>query len=238
MRLTARAVIPLLAAVIGAAGTARLGFWQLDRAAQKNALQAGIEQRRALPPLQTEALARDPGQVGGQLHRSITLHGRWLDDRTIYLDNRQMDGRVGFFVVTPLQLDDGSAVVVERGWIARDFDVRTRLAPIAAEPGRVSVEGRIATGPARLFEFDSSASGPIRQNLDLDAFARETGLKLRPLSIVQTGPSPSALQRNWPLPAAGSQKNIGYAFQWFALCALIVFLYVWFQLIRPRRRNP
>ena len=37
-------------------------------------------------------------------------------------------------------------------------------------------------------------------------------------------------------PAADVHKHYGYAFQWFALCALIVGLYVWFQLIRPRRR--
>ena len=83
------------------------------------------------------------------------------------------------------------------------------------------------------------ASGAIRQNLDLVAFGTETGLRLRPLSIVQEdGPSTPAdgLLREWPQPAATSATNYGYAFQWFSFASLIAGLYVWFQLIRPRRR--
>ena len=46
------------------------------------------------------------------------------------------------------------------------------------------------------------------------------------------------LARDWPAPATGVETHHGYAFQWFALSALITGLYVWFQLIRPRRRQP
>ena len=94
------------------------------------------------------------------------------------------------------------------------------------------------TAPGRLYEFEAGASGPIRQNLDLDAYARETGLLLRPLTVVQEDGQPppdDGLLRQWPRPAAGVHKHYGYAFQWFALSALILGLYVWFQLIRPRR---
>jgi len=106
------------------------------------------------------------------------------------------------------------------------------------EPGRVQVQGRIALAPPRLYEFDAAASGPIRQNLDLDAYARETALPLRPLTVVQEDGQPpvgDGLLRQWPRPAADVHKHYGYAFQWFALSALILGLYVWFQLIRPRR---
>ena len=44
------------------------------------------------------------------------------------------------------------------------------------------------------------------------------------------------LRRDWPAPAADLGKHHGYAFQWFALSTLIMGLYVWFQLIQPRRR--
>jgi len=43
--------------------------------------------------------------------------------------------------------------------------------------------------------------------------------------------------REWPRPAVDVQKHYGYAFQWFALCALMAGLYVWFQLVRPRLRH-
>lgn len=46
------------------------------------------------------------------------------------------------------------------------------------------------------------------------------------------------LQRDWPQPAADVHKHYGYAFQWFALSALTLILYVWFQIIRPRLMSP
>ncbi len=237
-----RAAVVLLAALAAAAGTARLGLWQLDRAAQKLALHDAQQRQRALPPLPPAELARTPEAVPAQRHRSVVLQGRWLGAYTVFLENRQMNGRPGFYAVTPLRLDDGSAVLVERGWAPRDLLDRTRLAVPPPPEGVVQVQGRIAPGPGRLYEFAGAASGPIRQNLDVAAYARETGLPLRPFSVVQedgTDAPNSApadgLLRQWPAPAADVQKHYGYAFQWFALCALIIGLYAWFQLIRPRR---
>lgn len=230
-----RGFILVLAALAGAAATARLGLWQLDRAAQKTALQGQMDARQMQPPLPAEALARSAAQADAQVHRRIVVQGRWLAQHKVYLDNRQIDGRPGFFVLTPLQLADGSAVVVQRGWVARNFVDRAQLPAVTDEPDMVRVEGRIGLGPARLYEFDAGARGPIRQNLDLQDFAREIVVDLRPVAILQTDPGAAPLQRDWPRPAAGVDKHYGYAFQWFALSALITSLYVWFQFIRPRR---
>jgi surfeit locus 1 family protein len=46
---------------------------------------------------------------------------------------------------------------------------------------------------------------------------------------------PDGLLRNWPPVASGVDKHHGYAFQWFGLCALILILYVWFQILSPLR---
>ncbi len=244
-----RAIV-LLAAVLAAAGTARLGVWQLDRAAHKLAYTAALAQRQAMPELSTEQLARDPAGAAEQQHRRIRLQGRWLDAATVYLDNRQMNGRPGFFVVTPLLLASGDAVLVQRGWLPRALHDRSAVPAVPAEPGEVMLLGRVAAPPSRLYEFDAAASGPIRQNLDVAAYAREVGVALRPLSVLQAdaphataglpasaaapGAAPGLL-RQWPTPVADVSKHHGYAFQWFALSALITGLYVWFQLIRPRR---
>jgi len=221
--------------------TARLGVWQLSRAQQKESLQAAIESRAALPPLATAALAHDAQENEGQLHRRAQLRGRWLAARTVFLDNRQMDGRPGFYVLTPLQLDGRpEAIVVQRGWVARDFVERTRLPAVPTPDGPVELHGRIAPPPARLYEFAASASGTIRQNLDLTEFARETGLVLLPMSVLQTevpAGTSDGLRRDWPRPAVDVHKNLGYAVQWFALAALMTGLYVWFQLVRPRLRR-
>lgn len=230
-------LIILLAAVAGALATGRLGVWQLDRAAQKIAIHDAMLRQRTLPALGESELARDAAGATPQQHRSTTLHGSWLPAATVYLDNRPMDGRAGFYALTPLRLADGSAVLVQRGWLARDVADRTRIATPATPAGEVAVQGRIALGPSRLYDFAGAASGPIRQNLELDAFARETGLPLRPFMVVQEDAANDGLQRHWPQPAADVQKHYGYAFQWFAMSALIGGLYVWFQLIRPARRR-
>lgn len=229
--------IVLAAAVVTVAVTARLGFWQLDRARQKTTLQEAIDTRGALPPLAPTELARGEAAREAQLHRPIVLEGRWAADHTVWLENRQMDGRPGFYAVTPLVIGPGGdAVLVQRGWAPRDMADRTRVPALPTPPGTVRVEGTIAPPPGRLLELGEAAAGPIRQNLDLAAFARETGLALRPLSVLQRGDAADGLQRRWPRPAVDVQKHHGYAFQWFALAVLVTGLYVWFQLVRPRRR--
>lgn len=233
-------VVIALAALALATATARLGVWQLDRAAQKSSLQQALDLRRALPPLPPDELARDAKVAALQHHRLATLEGSWLDEHTVYLENRQMRGQPGFFVVTPLRLPDGSAALVQRGWQPRDLMDRTKVAPVPTPSGVVRVEGRIAPPPARLYDLGPEAAGRIRQNLDVESFSRETRLDLRPWSLMQLdgpqGPT-DGLLRDWTPPAAGLQKHHGYAFQWFALSALTIALYVWFQLLRPRRRS-
>lgn len=226
-----------LAALMTAAVTARLGVWQLDRAAQKKALQRSIDERGRMPPLDASQLARTLQEAVAQHDRRVHAQGRWRADHTVYLENRQMNGRPGFYVVTPLVLPDGRALVVQRGWAARDMHERTRLPAVPTPDGTVEVRGRIAPPPARLWEFDGASLGAIRQNLALEAYARETGLPLLPVSLLQDeGPS-DGLLREWPAPALNVRTNYGYAFQWFALSALVIALYVWFQFIAPRRRR-
>jgi len=236
-----RAVWVLLATLVGVALTASLGTWQLSRAAQKLAIQSALDSRAALPALSTADLARDAEAAISQHYRPVRLRGEWLAARTVFLENRQMNARVGFYVVTPLQLEGRpEAVLVQRGWVPRDLRDRSLLPAIVTPPGPVEVQGSIAPPPARLYEFDSVATGAIRQNLDLPGFAHETGLRLAPLSVQQHDSAATAndgLLRQWPRPAVDVQKHYGYAFQWFAMSALMAGLYVWFQLLRPRLKR-
>jgi surfeit locus 1 family protein len=105
----------------------------------------------------------------------------------------------------------------------------------------VEVEGRLAPEPSALLELGGAAQavGAIRQNINLAAYGRATGLDLMPLSVQQQAPVEAPFVRDWPSPVVNVQKHYGYAFQWFAMCALVVGLYVWFQLIQPWRvRTP
>ena len=231
-------------ALAGMGATFALGLWQWGRAHEKLALQAAVQAREALPALEQDVLRVTP-RSPDLLHRQVVLHGQWLPAQTVYLDNRQMNGRVGFYVVTPLRLApkgqvsqaSDAVVLVQRGWVPRNFSDRQQLPPVTTPAGEVTVTGRIAPAPSKLYDFDGAPAGAIRQNLDQAAFRAETGLPLVEGSVQQTGAPSEGLLRDWPVPASSADKNYGYAFQWWALCGAIFILYVWFQFISPRRRQ-
>lgn len=227
----------IAAASLGAmSATAALGAWQLSRAAQKEMQQAQLELKRGLPPLSGQSLESAPDPTA-LFDRQVHVRGFWLDAQTVLLENRQMNGLPGFYVLTPLRLEGRDAVVVvQRGWVQRDFLQRDRAAVAAAPAGLVEVAGRVAPPPARLYAFSAVEHGRIRQNLDLQAFAAETRLPMMTaMSVVQTSGAADGLRREWAQPLAGVERHYGYAFQWFGLCATVAGLFLWFQFAAPRR---
>ena len=241
--------IATLCGVCGVLLGIALGLWQLDRAAQKKQLHAAAQAQAEAPLLDAGLLSqrfahnlRDGGDAGAWLHRRIQLQGQWLAAYTVYLDNRQMQGRPGFYVLTPLQLEDGGVVLVQRGWIARNFQDRTALQPVTTPAGSVQVQGVLAGPPARLYALGQEDVAPpqqprIQQNLSLPAYAKATGLALWPLTVVQTDAASEGLLRDWPQPSSGIATHQGYAFQWFAIAAVLATMLLWFQFLRPRRRR-
>ncbi len=223
------------AALLVAALTFSLGQWQLRRAAQKQALMLAIEAQSNESILKAADLATFKN-LQDTVHRRATLKGVWRAEYTVFLDNRQMNGKTGLVAVTPLVLDgSGQVILVQRGWVLRNFADRTKLPDIQTPAGPVTVRGRIAPPPSKLYEFKGVDAARIRQNVDVTDFSRETGLPLMSVSMVQTGPANEGLLRDWAAPNVGIDKHYGYAFQWFALCALVAGLYAWFQIIHPWR---
>ena len=233
---TARFWVVALATLITMSITASLGFWQLDRARQKIELQERMDARSTLPALDASTLAA-LSPLDEAVHRRVDLRGEWVPNATFFLDNRQMQGRTGFFVVTPLWLQGSEqTILVQRGWVPRDFQDRTRVPEVPTPKGVVQISGRLALAPGKLYELGGASVGPIRQNIDLAALAAELKLPLMPLSVVQTDGPDDGLLRDWPVVNTGVHKHHGYAFQWFGLCTLAGSLFVWFQIISPRRR--
>lgn len=227
-----------LGVAVAMAATARLGLWQLDRAAQKTAIDEAWRTRSQLEPLAGSQLPREPADIAANLHRRIVVEGRWLPRQTLFLDNRIQHGVAGFVVVTPLLIAPGDAVLVQRGWAPRDATDRARVPVAPLADGDVRIEARIAAWPSPRLALSSAVEqGLIRQNLDPTQLAREVGTALRALSLLQlSAPEVSdALQRDWPEPPQDVWKNQGYALQWFALCALIAGLALWYGWISPRR---
>lgn len=230
-----------LATCVGVVLTVRLGFWQLSRADEKLNRHQSIQSQQAAPELDTASLLQDPA-LFEQMHRRVVLTGHWLPQYTVYLDNRAMNGRAGFWVLTPLVLNANTRVLVQRGWVPRHQLDRALLPPIDTPLGVVQVHGRLISAPSELMQLgtagalDPSTSGAsrIRQNINLAQYAAETGGALA-ATVLQTDPASEGLLREWPEISAGVEKHHAYAFQWFALAATQLLLYLWLQWVKPYR---
>lgn len=212
-------LVPALLIALVMAVTIRLGFWQRDRAHQKEALQAQIERYEHAP---AQPVGAEPIPVASIAYHRVKAVGRFLPERVVYLDNRPYQDRPGFYVVMPLQLAGGGYVLVNRGWLPRNADVRTAIAPYRTPSSEVTVEGIARANASQAFELGeggSAAHQQIRQNLDVAAFAAETGLALQPFVIDQTSDDGDGLVRDWPAPAMGVERNYGYMLQWWGMAA-------------------
>lgn len=221
-------LVPTLLILVAMGIAIRLGFWQLDRAHQKEAVEAHIA-RNERAPVRTVTAA--PIALGAIEYHPVRARGRFMPEHVVYLDNRPYRDQPGFYVVMPLQLAGGGYVLVNRGWLPRNADVRTVIAPYATPLGDVWVEGIARADASRAFELGQGGSAPhqsIRQNLDVGAFAAETRLPLQPFVIQQTNGASDSLVRDWPAPTLGVERNYGYMLQWWgmAAAALVFGLYV------------
>lgn len=235
-----RSWVLTLSAVLGVALTFRLGLWQLSRAEEKLTLQAHIEVQAQEPPLTAEMALSHP-EAWSQVHRPVVLQGQWLAGQTVYLDNRNHHGQTGFWVMTPLRWAPGQVVWVQRGWVQRDLRDAGKAPPVSTPSANVTVTGRIAAPLSHMVELaappattDTFQTPRIQTNLDLAQMQTLVNDNVSAV-LIQTGADSDGLRRDWPVVALSADKNKGYAFQWFALSALIAGLYLWFQWIQPHR---
>jgi surfeit locus 1 family protein len=212
------------AAIAFCALTVALGNWQLRRAEERDGAQRQLEARAAGAAVPIPAQPVDPAKWAW---RRASARGEYVAAQTILLDNRVLDGRVGFEVLTPLRLAGSDMhVLVDRGWTPQGR-TRDELPRVPTPAGPQATEGIAIVPPARVFELGSGTpKGAVWQHLKLDQYRERTGLALQPIVLQQTSASDDGLIRRWDRPDAGADKNRAYALQWYVFAALTVILYV------------
>jgi surfeit locus 1 family protein len=229
--------LPTLAALVVVVATALLGRWQLHRAQEKAALQAVLEARVLAPALDLAALASQPLDPDPEALRFRRAHaqGRYLAQGQIYIDNRDQDGVPGYHVLTPLRLG-ARVLLVNRGFLARDASY-PRPPRVAVPDGEIGVSGQLSMARSRFFELSAdTVNGPVWQNLKFDQYRAASGLAVMPLVLLADPAAPGLLAVH-EQPDANISMHRGYAFQWFALCATTVVLFLYFTLLR-RKSGP
>jgi len=183
---------------------------------------AALQERALQAPAADISATQD---ARGLLGRRVAARGVFDDGRTVLLDNRILNGRVGYEVITPLRLGAGPLhALVDRGWIAAG-PTRDALPQVRTPAGEVRIEGLAREHlPRALQPAGAPQTGKLRQNLELQAFAAETGLALAPFFVEQRSALDDGLVRDWPRPDSGVEKHEAYALQWYSLAALAVVL--------------
>jgi cytochrome oxidase assembly protein ShyY1 len=222
------------------------GHWQLERYHERSATNARIDASGTAAPLPIEeAMPAPRGEVGtagpaaapGAQFSRVRMTGRYDPEREILARGRTLGGKVGFEVLTPVVLDGGAAVLVDRGWIPAGPDAGAR--PDVPEPpaGAVSITGRLArteSGAARLVRQDGRIE--VRR-VALPRLAAELPYPVYG-SYVLLDPDQPGGEALAAVPSRreNAWQNAGYVVQWWLFAAMTLAAYPW--LARREANGP
>ena len=212
-----------------------LGFWQLDRADFKAALQQQIEQRKDQPVSSLDELT---GSTEDRRFFPVSFTAEYDAEHSFLLDNKIFNGRVGYHVYTPVKINASKAILVARGFIDLG-ESRERLPEFDTPEGVITFDGLLDLPPSKTLVLAENVQQTERwpvvlQYIDLDEISRLSGYELYDM-VLWLKPDVSAtreVQKNgsleYDLPALNlnAAKNNGYAFQWFAMSLALLIIYI------------
>ena len=227
---------PTLAAVAAIPLLILLGLWQLDRAQEKQHAYAQFVQRGAEPAMRIEDGNPEIWKLPLMQHRHIDARGRYDVGVQFLLDNQVRDGVAGYLVYTPLLLEGQEIyLLVDRGWVPTGPD-RAVTPSVEAPPGVMSVTGVAALPPAPGIKLGENLPDHITPNIvrlqriEMDAMMSKFAGKLLPYELRLDPGNAGGFIRQWREPGSGHERNLGYAFQWFAMAAVVAVLYLYLNL--------
>jgi surfeit locus 1 family protein len=208
-----------------------LANWQLQRAAEKDALAELFASDAAATPFD---------ELGNPvLFQAVTARGRYLNDRQFLIDNIIKENRLGHYVITPFELaGSGELVLVNRGWIEKprhstalpEIPVTTDTRDILARVGRLP---RVALRPEQAIA-DGQGWPRVAVYPELTDIAAALQREVAPQVLLLDAAATDGYVRHWQPPERGSMMHYGYAFQWSALALTVLVVLIW-QLRKKRR---
>lgn len=222
---------PTLAALLACALLVALGAWQLQRLQWKERLIDQLAERTSAAPMPLPDDLSDPEALA---YRPVRLNGRFLHDRELYLVGRTYRGQAGSHVVTPMALDDGRTILVDRGWVPPERrDSATR--PAGQVDGVVTVDGLLRPGGWR----GSAAFKPTNQPderlwvwPDLPEMTAKAGLQ-RAVETLYVAAGAEANPGGYPIGGQTQvtlrNDHLQYAITWYALAVVLLVIYLLHQ---------
>ena len=213
-------------------GLLSLGFWQLDRADEKRAIEDAIvlaQSNSAQLVKVDEILAKE--------HYRVLLQGRYDNEKQFIYDNQIVKGNAGYYVLTPFVLKDSTAILVNRGFVPwhgkrselADIEIGSRLTTIKA--GLIKPKQRI-----ELKQQDVDINFPMLiQSLDIEQLSQLSNYQIIPMLAQLDLKAGNGFFRQWK-PFYGSvDKHLGYALQWFLMALVLSIIAI--RLLIKNSRN-
>lgn len=216
-------------ALLMAGLTISLCHWQWQRAQTKKTLQAAALVQRDLAPLPLvipfpEILPR---------YRQVLVQGHWLLGRELFLDNQVLEGKVGYHVYMPLQVEGVAQILwVDRGWYPKSFERPPQWQETDAKSQTFHLE--VSAWPP---ERPLLLEGNRIQGLSRLALQAQDSMKVHPLLWRERTSEVNGLIRKWPVIGEDEiNKHLSYAGQWLLFTLMILGaggFYVWKNWQRP-----
>lgn len=214
-----------------------LGFWQLQRAAEKEQLLEASEKKMNRAPVALDATRTDYAELR---YQRVYANGRFNGQKQFLLDNQVYKGRVGYHVLTPFVLDEtGRVVMIDRGWVAANPDRRQRPeVSVMDDPLKITGSLYVPYGSSYKLGaiMEDEVSWPrLIQGVDWDVMSQALGVPVAPVLLRMDEQWDDGLVHEWVLVPFGPQKHMAYAVQWFAMAAVLLIMTV--ALYRRRSRS-
>ena len=223
MRFRKPDTIPLIFIVCAFSLLMGLGIWQTQRLAWKQGVLASIEKVQGMPTLGTL-----PQDVSNLDYRNVALTGTFIYDKTMHLVGHPQDAGMGFYLLTPFQLeDDGRIILVNRGFSPPDLESKPE--------GLQTVTGIIRpVRIKRLFSPDNRPDKNVWFFEDFPAMSAYTGLAFTPIMVEAVG---KAEKNVYPAPSDGiiflRNDHLIYAITWFSLAIIALVMFGFYHRVPP-----
>jgi surfeit locus 1 family protein len=216
-----------------------LGDWQLERASWKQALVDAHAERAQQPAVPLATLTPD---FSDAQYRTVLVSGRYDLDHQLLLDNRTHQGYAGYQVLTPLWMDNGLRVLVNRGWALANPD-RSVLPDLPGPAGTVTLTASIKLPPEKIFRLDeveeSGRGWPrVVQQVEMQQLQQYLGYEVLPVLLLLDKDDAHGFVRAWqPVYGVTPDKHRAYAMQWFTLALVLVLIYIGVNTKRDSRND-
>jgi cytochrome oxidase assembly protein ShyY1 len=225
-----------------------LGIWQWHRYEERSAINNRIDAAdtvAALPltsvmpaPITPGTAGHSPG--GDHAWTKVTVTGRYDPANEIQARGRTVNGDVGFEIVTPLILGDGSAVLIDRGWLPQGGDALAAPQVPPAPAGQVTVVGQIHLSESRPTPVQHRDGRLDTRRISVPRLAHSLPYPVYGAYVLLTSQTPTASSQFTPIPIdhEDAWQNAGYTVQWWLFAGMALFAFGWQARKEALGENP